>query len=438
MSYLPYNGGGAYKFKISGGKMQTKNRISLIYKNLYWFMLFGLLFSVFSIGKLPSAHAQGGGDNSNLTKREVNLSYKINHPMPGIRSVSITSIQNPGFENGADGAWTEYSAHGWPIIVDSTQLGTVVTPHNGQWAAWLGGELDDISSISQTVAITQQSSTLKYWKWIGSQDVCGYDFGRILINGSAVYSFDLCTSTNTNGWVTETLDLTSYIGQNVELTFLAETDGSNNSNLFIDDVTLGGESFVFLPLIFKNYCSFQYFDDFSTQTGRWTVRDDADINLSYVGGEYQMLLKKTNLSWWQTPDLVLPNDYRIEVDAYQSSTAKENHGVAFGLRYGQCGNELNVYPPAQEYLLGKWDMNGNYTKLIDWTKNWAINQNTSNHLRVDRVGTLIRLYINGVQVNSFTDASFTGAGRDAGLIVYSGDSAPINTHFDNFSATCSQ
>jgi hypothetical protein len=422
--------------------MQTKNRISLIYKNLYCFMLFGLLFSVFSIGKLPSAHAQGGGDNSNLTKREVNLSYKINQPMPGIRSVSITSVQNPGFENGADGAWTEYSAHGWPIIVDSTQLGTVVTPHNGQWAAWLGGELDDISSISQTVAITQQSSTLKYWKWIGSQDSCGYDFGSILINGSAVSSFALCTATNTNGWVTETLDLTSYIGQNVELKFLAETDDSNNSNLFIDDVTLGGESVVFLPLIFKNYCSFQYFDDFGTQTGRWVVNDDANKTLSYVGGEYQILLKQTRDWYWITPDLVLPGDYRIEVDAYQSPTAKDDgHGLVFGLRYDQSGFEgyqFLVYPQAQVYVLGKWDMNGNYTKLIDWPYSSAINQNTSNHLRVDRVGTLIRLYINGVQVNSFTDASFTSSGRDAGLVTYSWDTIPTITRFDNFSATCSQ
>jgi len=74
--------------------------------------------------------------------------------------------------------------------------------------------------------------------------------------------------------------------------------------------------------------------------------------------------------------------------------------------------------------------------LIDWTYRLEINPDTSNHLRVDRVGNLIRLYINGVQVGTATDASFITAGRDAGLRVYRGDDAPVDTRFDNFRATC--
>lgn len=86
--------------------------------------------------------------------------------------------------------------------------------------------------------------------------------------------------------------------------------------------------------------------------------------------------------------------------------------------------------------MNKKYMNDTWSTLIDWTYSPAIYPDKSNHLRVDRVGTLIRLYINGVQVNTATDTSFTSAGRDAGLRVYSGDSTPLDTRFDNFSATC--
>ena len=59
---------------------------------------------------------------------------------------------------------------------------------------------------------------------------------------------------------------------------------SNNSNsFFIDAVTLGDQNFVFLPLLFKNYCFFPIFRPISALklvAGR--VQDDDNVNLSYV------------------------------------------------------------------------------------------------------------------------------------------------------------
>lgn len=50
--------------------------------------------------------------------------------------------------------------------------------------------------------------------------------------------FDLCDSTNTGGWVTHSVNLGAYAGQSVTLQIRAETDASDNSNLFVDDVSL--------------------------------------------------------------------------------------------------------------------------------------------------------------------------------------------------------
>lgn len=56
------------------------------------------------------------------------------------------------------------------------------------------------------------------------------------INGGVVNSYNLCTATNTSGWVKHVVNLSAYVGQSVALQIRATTNGALNSNLFIDDV----------------------------------------------------------------------------------------------------------------------------------------------------------------------------------------------------------
>jgi hypothetical protein len=387
--------------------------------------------------------AQEGGDPDHTTQSKSEGKLDRSQLPSAYPSITAAGVQNPGFENGSDGSWTEYSTHGWAIIVNAAALPPGVTPHAGQWAAWLGGEYDDISSISQSVAITQGASTLSFWEWIASADSCGYDFGEVLINATVVTSIDLCSEHNTNGWVHETVDLGAYIGQTVALQFRVETDSSYNSNLFIDDVTLtggsGGETRVLLPAVLNNYCTYHYFDDFSDPNSGWGSGDDTNYTYGYLAGEYQLLIKSPNGAAWDTPNLVLPANYTIEVDAYQPSNARSPHGIVFGAR-GNGGQteyyQFVISAATQQYLLQKKYSSGNWSTVIPATGSATINQNASNHLRVDRAGASIRLYINGIQVNSATDSSLTGAGRDAGVKAYSGNSVPVDTRFDNFRADC--
>lgn len=81
------------------------------------------------------------------------------------------------------------------------------------------------------------SPYLHYWHWIASQDVCGYDFGGVIIDSTVVDVYDLCQGRNTGGWVRHTVDLRSYAGRTVYLQIRSETDDSFNSNLFVDDVS---------------------------------------------------------------------------------------------------------------------------------------------------------------------------------------------------------
>jgi hypothetical protein len=143
-------------------------------------------------------------------------------------------IVNGDFESGRTD-WVESSTHDWTLIRQAADL--PVAPHGGSWAAWLGGDNDEIAVIQQEVTIPAGSTTLAYWHWIRSTDVCGYDFGRVVVNGGTINVYNLCMTTNTLGWVKHTVDLSAYAGQSVLLQIQAETDTSTVSDLFVDDVT---------------------------------------------------------------------------------------------------------------------------------------------------------------------------------------------------------
>jgi hypothetical protein len=142
-------------------------------------------------------------------------------------------LNNGGFESGPAG-WTVESTFGRNVI--RTNLVTSVAPHTGSYAAWLGGLLRETTSIQQQVSVSAAAPHLAYWHWIGSNDYCGYDKATVRINGAIVDTYNLCYKTATGGWAKHVVNLSAYVGQSVTLEIRARTDGSFNSNLFIDDI----------------------------------------------------------------------------------------------------------------------------------------------------------------------------------------------------------
>ena len=144
-------------------------------------------------------------------------------------------LLNGDFEAGAV-QWAEYSNHSWPIILSSDDVDGLPV-RGGRWAAWLGGEYDEIAFISQEVTVPADRPFLTYYHLIASQDQCGYDFGGVLVNDEVVDVYDLCDPADTGGYVLHAVNLGAYAGQTVTLQIRVETDGSRNSNLFVDDVS---------------------------------------------------------------------------------------------------------------------------------------------------------------------------------------------------------
>jgi len=180
---------------------------------------------------------------------EKSFTIKISPPLktggiylPLMLNSNTYPLRNGGFEEGPNVGWQEYSSNGFDLIYYWPAMA-----HKGNWLAWLGGNDDEISSISQWVAIQPAKPYLHYWYWIDSYDICGFDEFLVMINGDVVKRYDLCWEEDTWGWMPGMVDLSPYIGQLVKIKFEVETDSSNYSNLFIDDIELTSKSTLSAP-----------------------------------------------------------------------------------------------------------------------------------------------------------------------------------------------
>jgi len=163
---------------------------------------------------------------------------RINLPLVVRGEPKIQSLLNGDFEQGQV-HWNEYSQQGWATILPAEYL--PVTPRSGNWAAWLGGDYDEVNGIGQTIRISSSQPILTFYYWIASADICGYDVAMVTVDlEEVVDAYWLCNDNETYGWVRRTVDLTGYAEWEIELDILVGTDVTLNSNLFIDDVTLTG------------------------------------------------------------------------------------------------------------------------------------------------------------------------------------------------------
>ena len=153
----------------------------------------------------------------------------------------LKNIANGGFETGNDGSWIPYSSKARELILHDSIM-TPASAHNGEWLAWLGGEDDETSQLSQTIRIPPGYQYLHFWYQIQSADVRFNDEARIQVNGNTLMEFELCSLENTPGWTSMVVDLSAFAGTTITLLFEVKTDSSLSSHFFLDDVLLSSSS----------------------------------------------------------------------------------------------------------------------------------------------------------------------------------------------------
>lgn len=173
---------------------------------------------------------------------------------------TYAAIQDGDFESDS-GAWIENSSQSLPPLLSllpliiQTNL-VSLPPHSGNWGAWLCGATNEVSSISQEVAVPLGTPILIYWRWIDSNAPCGDHEGEILVDGNRIDHFNLCEDTATTGWDRQVVDLNNFRGQTVTLEIRGNCNSPDErvSNLFLDDFSLQatGNFLYHIPIIFKD------------------------------------------------------------------------------------------------------------------------------------------------------------------------------------------
>ncbi len=175
-------------------------------------------------------------------------------------------------------------------------------------------------------------------------------------------------------------------------------------------------------------------DDFSDTNSGWD-RNSWDTGLTdYGDGVYQMQVNESTYDIWANPGKYFEGDVRVEADATKVGGDDDND---YGLicRYAGSPDSPNYYffiISSDGYsVIGKASAaSTEYLSSEKMIPTDAIKQGaTTNHLRADCIGNTLTFYVNGQQVATTTDSSFTGG--DIGFMAGTFDVPSTEIAFDN-------
>ncbi len=175
------------------------------------------------------------------------------------------------------------------------------------------------------------------------------------------------------------------------------------------------------------------FDNFSDPNSGWPQEDTVDYLSGYVDGEYRILVREPNSAGGAPCPRFRCTDCSLEVDARYAT----NNYYAYGLTFGITDDDESAYffLVYEEGYYAIWTMiGGEFEPIIDYTASEHIRRGQStNRLRVVRVGQEIRAFINGHHIITVPDDTIMGSLR-VGLVAGATDLPNVDVRFDNFYA----
>ena len=179
-------------------------------------------------------------------------------------------------------------------------------------------------------------------------------------------------------------------------------------------------------------------DDFSSAL--WGTGTDTDSSVEYGNGALQMIVYTKNYFVWSTPNDQDYQNVHMEVTAINNGS---DSTTAFGLMCNQqSGADSSFYylaiTPAGEYAIAKATQ-GESDVFLTNNDQWASSDLIATDAASYRLGAdcgngTLTLYVEGQQIASVSDASYTSGG--AAIFTWSGEEATTtNMSFDDFLMT---
>ena len=180
-------------------------------------------------------------------------------------------------------------------------------------------------------------------------------------------------------------------------------------------------------------------DDFSAGSN-WGTLTDADTSIEYLNDALNMIVYTKNYFVWTTPDDVDYKNVHLEVTVIINDT---DPNTAFGIMCDQQASADDTYyyvaiTPSAQYVIAKAEAGQTdlfLTNNDDWGTSASITKSASSYrLGADCGNGKLTLYVDGQQIASVTDSSYTTGG--VGLITWSAEEATTtDVSFDDFVMT---
>ncbi len=186
-----------------------------------------------------------------------------------------------------------------------------------------------------------------------------------------------------------------------------------------------------------NFASEAFVDDFSDPaSGLISDEAEQEWGRSYYtpSGQYIFELKPAPGAIYDYyAEQTLPADFLLQATANYNGAANNSYGLIFQVQVGEESDEFYVFSISGDgfYTVEKTE-GDKLTPIIDWTSSSLIDQSegAANVLTVEGQADTYRLYINGQQVDTFTDATYSD-GAFGFMVDNYDEAAPANFIFDD-------
>lgn len=178
-------------------------------------------------------------------------------------------------------------------------------------------------------------------------------------------------------------------------------------------------------------------DNFSSDT--WGTGTDSESSVEYADDALQMIVYSKNYFVWSTPDDQDYENVHMEVTVNNNGT---DTTTAFGFMCHQQVVSNSFYylaiTPAGEYAIAKASTGSKDVFLTNndqWDDSDLIAENAASYrVGADCGNGSLTLYVDGKQIASVTDSTYTSGG--VALFTWSGEEATnTNVSFDDFKMT---
>lgn len=171
-------------------------------------------------------------------------------------------------------------------------------------------------------------------------------------------------------------------------------------------------------------------DDFSDTSTGWEIGDYQGGSVGYGDGFYRVTSVEESGTMWGLAGRNF-TDVDVTVDATQvSGPGNDNNGYGIGCRLQSNDDGYYLRISGDGYYSISKTVDGEFQYLVDWDTSGKINQgNATNTIRIVCQGNTLTLYVNGSQLATTTDSSYTAG--DVTLTATTFESTPTEVHFDN-------